>query len=299
MKTILSGVQAWTKGKIKESTADWNQNDSSADNYIKNRPFYEDKEYVTLLNKTVTITDDNGYVSLDEDFPILTIGDSYTIVLNGVEYECIARRYDSGAFLLGNGEIYGDGNISNGEPFSIDGYDNGSVSGSVGATVENGQLVITRTSTGNFEVDIMLDKDGYGKLGDNKYLVVWADFTNVDFRKACFGLISTEGTKPYRTDDHDRNSDFYYLAEGSDQWQTMSHGGDGCFGTAQSSSVIGKKGYFAFPIEYFKMGSLTMNENTLVTGIYLYADISSNDYANIPFCLDSFMLVDDYTKISK
>lgn len=45
MKTILSAVKTWANGRIdvriKDSVADWNQNDSSADNYIKNRPFYE------------------------------------------------------------------------------------------------------------------------------------------------------------------------------------------------------------------------------------------------------------------
>lgn len=188
---------------------------------------------------------------------------------------------------------------NDGKAFSTTGYDSGSLSGSATAVTENGKLVITRTTTGNFEVDIVFDSDSFGKLGDNKYLVVWADFTNVEFRKACFGLLSTEGTKPYRTDDYDKNSPFYYLADGSDEWVTMSHGGDGCFGVAQGSNMLGKKGYFALPVEYFRMGSLAMNENTLITGIYLYADIANNSYANVPFYLDNFMLVEDYTQINK
>lgn len=41
MKTIISAVQTWTKGKIKESTADWNENDSNSNNYVKNRTHYD------------------------------------------------------------------------------------------------------------------------------------------------------------------------------------------------------------------------------------------------------------------
>ena len=50
METILSAVKAWTKGKIKDSTADWNQNDPNADNYIKNRTHWEEKGIVHKLD---------------------------------------------------------------------------------------------------------------------------------------------------------------------------------------------------------------------------------------------------------
>ena len=51
IKTIISAVQTWTKRKIKDSTADWNQNDSNADNYIKNRPFYEENGKIRKLDQ--------------------------------------------------------------------------------------------------------------------------------------------------------------------------------------------------------------------------------------------------------
>ena len=38
MKTIISAIQEWVSGRIEDSTADWNQSDSSADSYIKNKP---------------------------------------------------------------------------------------------------------------------------------------------------------------------------------------------------------------------------------------------------------------------
>ena len=66
MKTILSALQTWTQKKIKNSTADWNENDSSKDSYIKNRTHWEeqdgtihklDKKYLDLPTNLAT-TDD-------------------------------------------------------------------------------------------------------------------------------------------------------------------------------------------------------------------------------------------------
>ena len=38
METIVHAVKSWTTGEIIKSTADWNQNDASASDYIKNKP---------------------------------------------------------------------------------------------------------------------------------------------------------------------------------------------------------------------------------------------------------------------
>ena len=183
-----------------------------------------------------------------------------------------------------------------GYTFVCEGYDNNNLSGALAAEVEGGKLKIVRGAGGNSEVNILLDESVYGKLGDVKYLVVWADFTNVDFRKACFGLLSTSGVaSPYRTDDFDTKTPFYYLADGESQWTEMSHGNDGCFGNAQGSSVIGKRGYFAFPVENFRSGSASLNSNTLVTGVYLYLDVNTG--VGQPIYLDNITLVEDYTTV--
>ena len=182
------------------------------------------------------------------------------------------------------------------------GYNNSGLEGTVTVSSAEGKgqgggdaIEITRSQTGNFEVKI--DLDTVGKLGENKYLIVWMDLSSVDFRKACVGLISSEGkSSPYRTDDKDTPTEFYYLPDGADSWKTLSHGGDGCFGVGDSGSqtMEGKKGYFAFPIEYFLNSSRSMSEDTLITGFYLYADIKSADYANTPFYIDAIALTDDY-----
>lgn len=179
------------------------------------------------------------------------------------------------------------------------GLDSGNINGTATVSSASGKgyngssaIEVVRSSTGNFEFYISLENEDFGKLGTNKYLIVWADFTDVNFRKACFGLISEKGGEnAYRTDDYDQNSPFYYLADGTDEWVTYSHGKDGCFGTEQSSSVLNHKGYFAIPIEYFRQDSAVMNENTLVTGFYMYADVNTDIKT---FYLDNIMLVENY-----
>lgn len=53
IKTILSAVKTWTTRKIKESTADWKQNDSSAVDYVKNRTHWEEEGLIYNLDKKV------------------------------------------------------------------------------------------------------------------------------------------------------------------------------------------------------------------------------------------------------
>lgn len=50
IKTIINSVRNWVKGEIKKSKADWNQNDSSADNYVKNRTHWEEDGVVHKLD---------------------------------------------------------------------------------------------------------------------------------------------------------------------------------------------------------------------------------------------------------
>ena len=155
-------------------------------------------------------------------------------------------------------------------------------------------LEIKRDNVGNFEFVLETET---GKIGTNKYIVMWCDFTQVNFRKACTGFASDGGVElPYRTDDNDGTSPkYYYLADGASEWVELSHGWDGCFGQDDGGSVMGKKGYFAFAIDNFRQGSNVPNENTLITGFYMYASLYWGEtYLNKPFYIDNIMLVEDY-----
>jgi len=188
-------------------------------------------------------------------------------------------------------------------------WNQGALNGTIDVKIVDGKGVngsdaieIVRHYTGNqgrFEFILNFENTGY--LGDNKYLVVWADFTNIDFAKACFGL-ATDGnvTQAYRTDDKAGAADlpFYYLADGATDWEVFDHGNDECFGSAQDSSIKGKKGYFAFPVADFVMGEqaktpLTSDSN--ITGVYLFANTDVNH--GIAFYLDDIQLIDDYKNV--
>ena len=91
MKTIISAVKAWTDGRIQESVADWNENDSSKDSYIKNKPFYEE------LGKTVVLVDNLTSANFDADNPPqcnFVPGQTYNIIWNGKLYETVCYLHD-------------------------------------------------------------------------------------------------------------------------------------------------------------------------------------------------------------
>ncbi|MBQ4510226.1 MAG: metallophosphoesterase family protein [Clostridia bacterium] len=196
-------------------------------------------------------------------------------------------------------EIIADGTVLEGfdgetPEITFRNYGGSALSGSATANIVDGKLEITRGQTGNFE--FLVEFENMGRLGNNKYLIVWMDFTNVEFRKACAGFVSNGVI--YRTDDTDTKTPFYYLADGTDEWTTLYHGGDGCFGAGDNGSqgMKGKKGYFAIPVEYISQSGAQMNANTLISGFYIYADIQSDSYANVPFYFDNIMLVENYSE---
>ena len=99
----------YVDNKIQESHVqpDWNQNDQTQPDYIKNRThFYKDKETVTLMEEqTVSFTSLEGdrlsqaaspvYIDLDADT-------TYIVKFDGIEYECVVKQADFGLFI-GNG----------------------------------------------------------------------------------------------------------------------------------------------------------------------------------------------------
>jgi len=138
-----------------------------------------------------------------------------------------------------------------------------------------------------------------------KYLRVWVDFTDLEFRKANFGLIAPTGDL-YTTDESDNvpNLEFYYLAEGSTEWATYKHGADGCFGLEQASSVKGFKGWMAFPVKDFTYrygtgsGAGSAGEAypfTDIAGVYMFWNYAGSTTSGTKFILDEIQLVEDYT----
>ncbi len=141
------------------------------------------------------------------------------------------------------------------------------------------------------------------------YLRLWVDFSDVNFRKACFGLISPTGGL-YSTDEGDglTNQKFWYCAEGSSEWKQYTHGGDGCFGMQEGTNVSGFRGWLAFPIGDFlyRSGTGTVEEtagisypDNYVSGIYMFWDYYSDSHINKKFYIDEIHIVEDYRVFDK
>ena len=125
LQTLLTPLKRLIDRKAEN--VNWNENDPSASGYIANRPFYTNEEFEKFIDSTVSIDEDYGYAELTTLPNQLIPNETYLVTLNGATYECVARDWDGDCILIGNGEIYGDGNPSNNEPFVCDSYSDGSI----------------------------------------------------------------------------------------------------------------------------------------------------------------------------
>lgn len=101
--------------------ADWNQNDDTQPDYVKNRPFYTGDQVETALVEESTAS----FANSGSGFYVATLpisfnaefGQTYKVSWDGTSYECVCRNY-SNIPLIGNQSIMGLGSDT-GEPFLI------------------------------------------------------------------------------------------------------------------------------------------------------------------------------------
>ena len=89
---------------------DWDQNDPTQPDYIKNRThFYKDKETVTLMEEqTVSFTNAGDYFcqAISPVYIDLDVDSTYIVKFDDIEYECAVKQQDDGLFI-GNGFLGG------------------------------------------------------------------------------------------------------------------------------------------------------------------------------------------------
>lgn len=157
-------------------------------------------------------------------------------------------------------------------------------------------IEVIRGNSGTFDLYVQITNPG--KVGDNKYYVFWADFTNVEFDKGSFGIVTEHGVSlPFMTDYCNSAATFYYLPDGETEWQELTLSENGCIGVAEEQpvSMNGKKGYFAFSLENLCQDLVQLTNDTLVTGIYFEGAIKKNiNFLDKPFYICDFKLVEDY-----
>ena len=123
-KTFASGLIE----TVKSYKSDWNVNDSSSPNYVKNRTHWKEEKLVELLSETAVEATAYGYHEVNGIYAF-SEGQTYYITYDGAEYECVARNDGYDAIYVGNQQIMRDGNnwdfpetIVSDEPFFIFSY---------------------------------------------------------------------------------------------------------------------------------------------------------------------------------
>ena len=100
--------------------SDWNQNDSNAKDYIKNRPFYTDEVKDMVMNEATV-----SYEAPEQSATkALEVGKTYTVLFDGVKYKSVCKEY-GGYKMIGNNIVYPfddnlETDVDTGEPFAIE-----------------------------------------------------------------------------------------------------------------------------------------------------------------------------------
>lgn len=94
--------------KLKNYRGNWEQNDPTADDYIKNRPFYSERTTITLVDN-LTSDDHSSDNAPSCNF---VVDQSYNVTWNGVLYENLVCYLDGGYHVIAS--------TQNGCPFYID-----------------------------------------------------------------------------------------------------------------------------------------------------------------------------------
>ena len=96
---------------------DWNQNDETAADYVKNRPFYTGTvETVLIEESTVSFAEYHGlYMAQFPSNFEATVGETYKVYWDGAAYECTCVKFQNNP-AIGNLSIGGAGSDT-GEPF--------------------------------------------------------------------------------------------------------------------------------------------------------------------------------------
>lgn len=107
--------------RLKKHRGDWNQNDPTADDYIKNRPFYTDdtKKTVNVPEQKITIPNqrpNTAQLILPEPIEFV-VGQTYEVKWDDKTYSCVAFDLN-GISVIGNRVLFDDGTSTDtGEPF--------------------------------------------------------------------------------------------------------------------------------------------------------------------------------------
>lgn len=103
------------------SQADWNQNDPSAPDYVKNRTHWEE-DVVILPETEITLSSDGAPITTAPN-AMPEVGSVYAVAYNGTAYDCPAVAIPDGlditGFLIGNSDAMGIPGGNTSAPFLV------------------------------------------------------------------------------------------------------------------------------------------------------------------------------------
>ena len=166
----LTGITLCSGGKLPTGVhPDWNQNDNTQPDYVKNRPFYTGDPVETVLveESTVTFAQNSGlYVAKFQSTFEATVGEIYKVYWDGTVYECVCVNLN-GYTIIGNTSILGGGSDT-GEPFLM------LVSNGTGAEIYTTNTSASHTfSINGFVTEVVkIDEKYLPVASDNNYGIV-------------------------------------------------------------------------------------------------------------------------------
>ena len=144
--------------------SDWNQNDETAPDYVKNRPFYTGDPVETVLVEESTVSfsfneNEGLYVGGLESTFSATVGETYKVSWDGAAYECTCVKFNNKP-AIGNLSIVGAGSDT-GEPFIIDIFRVGRIDIATQNTSASHTVSISRTVVPVVKIDPKYIRDMY------------------------------------------------------------------------------------------------------------------------------------------
>lgn len=115
MKLILQAIKSLFRKQtidiqktIHDSRSDWKQNDETAPNYLKNRPFHEERRGTLVLFEQDNVYANAGQPHYFESEIELIEGETHYVEIDGVTHKVIATKdaYQNTLLQLETGEIY-------------------------------------------------------------------------------------------------------------------------------------------------------------------------------------------------
>lgn len=127
---VLPAMSSDTKGKMltndgenaewaEPAQSDWNQNDSTKPDYIKNRTHYVGMDSVEVVPETEFTIEDVGNYYTIETSVVVRIGDTCVVVFDGKTYKQQAKDAGNGNAYVGNLSLVVPDGDDSGEPFLI------------------------------------------------------------------------------------------------------------------------------------------------------------------------------------